>query len=124
MRHRRYISKFEGIKINKTGIVHMKKVLIILAFMTGVLSLSAQEIKGSYCELVEIAAFGKSAVVIYHGDKMDALIDDAGKKVSSNMGITLALDIMSERGWELVSTYVSEKGGAKYLTYLLRKKKP
>lgn len=89
----------------------------------GLMTTTAQEIKGSYCELVEVAGFGKSAVAVYHGDKMDALVDDAGKKVSSSMGITAALDIMSERGWEFVCTYISEKGGVKCLTYLLRKKK-
>ncbi len=100
----------------------MKKVFISALLIAFSISINAQEIKGDYCELVESTVFGKTYFIVYSEDKMEALVDEKGDKMTSKWGILKGLNIMSERGWEVVSVYDADKAGTKYKTYLLRRK--
>jgi hypothetical protein len=100
----------------------MKKVITTTILSIAVIfNAYTQNIEGDYCELVQVSALGKNAFVVYHNDKMEALVNDKGEKVTGK-NITTALNILSARGFDVVTTYISDKGG-NILTYLLRRRK-
>jgi hypothetical protein len=109
----------------------MKKLMIGLLLLASI-NIQAQikigDIKGDYCEFLTLgkplAMNSKEFIVGYVENTMQKILDDDGKDLFIEKGSSVPiLNLFSAKGWELFTTYETNRGGSLVRIYLLRRKK-